>query len=147
MRYHVRMPYKDPERQLEYQRSWMARRRSDWIKAHGPCVDCGSSDNPEVDHADASTKVNHRVWSWSKARREAELAKCVVRCRACHARKTTSEGEHARGERHGHVKLTEEKIRAIRDSDLPKRQLGRIYGVDEKNIRKIKLGQIWSHLQ
>jgi hypothetical protein len=110
-------------------------------------VDCGSKEDLEADHAEASEKITHRVWSWSKARREAELGKCVVRCQKCHAAKTTAQGEHARGERHGNAKLTEDQIRQILVSSLPKRHLSRIYGVDEKTIRKIKLRQIWAHVQ
>ena len=62
--------------------------------ANGPCVKCGcwDLDQLEVDHIDPNTKVSHRVWSWSKERRENELAKCQVLCRACHLTKTCGEG-------------------------------------------------------
>lgn len=78
------MPYADKARQREYQRLWVARNRADWILAHGPCTACGSWNSLEVDHIDPSQKVNHRIWSWSPQRREAELAKCRVLCRKCH---------------------------------------------------------------
>ena len=99
------MPYKDPARQREYEREWVARRRREWLVANGPCVDCGNWDNPEVDHVDPSTKVTHNVWSWAKVRREAELAKCVVRCTDCHKKK--SSGEKLKGEDNPMSKLTE----------------------------------------
>lgn len=81
--------YGDEKR--EYQRHWLAERRSTWLKEHGPCVDCGVWDDLEVDHVDRETKVTHRVWSWSKARRDFELAKCVARCETCHQARTTSQ--------------------------------------------------------
>lgn len=100
------MPYKDKAAQSRYQSEWMKRRRLAWIDEHGPCVDCGGSDRLEVDHVDPALKVSHRVWSWAKARRDAELAKCVVRCYRCHKAKTkvdvmAAHGTRARYENHG----------------------------------------------
>lgn len=77
------MPYKDPEKQREYQREWHARRRAAWLLDKA-CVDCGSALELEIDHVDPSTKVHHNVWSWATERREDELSKCVVRCADCH---------------------------------------------------------------
>jgi hypothetical protein len=77
------MPYKDPERRREYQREWCARRRSAWLDGKY-CVDCGATDNLEVDHVNPQAKVSHRIWSWSQERRERELRLCVVRCEVCH---------------------------------------------------------------
>lgn len=82
------MPYKDKEKQREYQRQWMARRREEWLEANGPCQFCGSGEDLEVDHIDPEHKVSHRVWSWSKERREAELANCRVLCSDCHKERT-----------------------------------------------------------
>jgi hypothetical protein len=78
------VPYKDPEKRKEYARLWIAERRKEWFDENGPCVDCGSLDELELDHVDPSQKVTHRIWSWSKERRDNELSKCVIRCRACH---------------------------------------------------------------
>lgn len=88
------MPYKDPEKQREYARKWIAARRAEWL-ADKFCVVCGSTEELEVDHIDRATKVDHKVWSWSSARREAELAKCQVLCKSCHLKKTVEEGPHA----------------------------------------------------
>lgn len=84
------MPYKDPARQREFQRLWMAKRRSDWIAQNGPCVTCGSSENLEVDHIDPKTKCMspRAIWSRRAEDRMAELAKCQVLCRGCHSAKT-----------------------------------------------------------
>src|ERR1019366_1029928 len=57
--------------------------RMAWLSTHGPCA-CGSWLRLEVHHVDPSTKAGHTVWSWTSARREAELAKCVASCHTCH---------------------------------------------------------------
>lgn len=93
------MPYADPAARREYARLWMASRRAEWLAEHGPCGLCGSTDDLEIDHIDPDRKVSHRVWSWSAARREAELSKCQVLCRGCHAAK--SGRERAREIEHG----------------------------------------------
>lgn len=85
------MPYKDPNKQREYQRLMVARRRADWLEKNGPCVKCGSSKRLEVDHIDPSQKIEHRVWSWSEKRLQKELAKCQVLCHPCHLAKTISQ--------------------------------------------------------
>jgi len=88
----------------QYQREWIARRRQAWIDEHGPCVDCGSWNNPEVDHVDPTKKVHNAGTLWSLAldnpKRIAELAKCVVRCHDCHMNKTIKELGNTRAE-HG----------------------------------------------
>lgn len=95
------MGYKDPEKQRQYQREWMARRRQKWIDENGPCSKCGSPDDLQVDHLDPSQKINHRVWSWSSERREAELAKCQVLCNDCHVKKTCVENTGLPPYQHG----------------------------------------------
>lgn len=83
------MPYNDPERQKQYQRQWIARRRAVWF-ADKVCAGCGSTSSLELHHLDPSTKVTHRIWSWAKERREAELAKCQVLCFDCHLQKSVA---------------------------------------------------------
>lgn len=84
------MPYADPEKQRKFNREWLQKRRRAWIKKHGPCK-CGSRKSLEVDHIDRTTKVSHRVWSWRQERRDAELAKCEVKCKKCHTAKSGRE--------------------------------------------------------
>ena len=88
------MPYKNKEKQREYQRKWIAQRRQDWIDANGPCP-CGSSDRLEVDHIDRKLKTLEASWIWSRSQkvREKELANCQVLCYDCHLEKTISEIE------------------------------------------------------
>jgi 5-methylcytosine-specific restriction endonuclease McrA len=85
------MGYKDKEKQRAYQNAWAQQRRVDWLQENGPCVKCGSNIELEVDHIDASQKVAHRVWTWSKERRDEELNKCQVLCLECHKAKTKAD--------------------------------------------------------
>jgi 5-methylcytosine-specific restriction endonuclease McrA len=82
------MGYKDPNKQREFNRRWIAERKATWIKKNGPCVKCGSDKDLEVDHIDPATKTSHNVWSWTLERRNAELVKCQVLCYECHLNKT-----------------------------------------------------------
>lgn len=82
------MSYKDPEQQRAYMRKWMHDRRQAWLSVHGPCTQCRSRRRLEVHHRDPTQKVDHKVWSWTRERREAELAKCEVLCHRCHVKLT-----------------------------------------------------------
>lgn len=84
------MPYADPEQQARYQREWIAKRRADWFAGRA-CIDCGATSDLVVDHRDPKEKVDHKVWSWREDRREAELAKCDVRCDSCHRKRHADE--------------------------------------------------------
>jgi hypothetical protein len=66
-------------------------RRKKWFEENGPCVDCGSWERLELDHEDPAQKVSNQVWSWSDAKRTAELAKCKPRCYWCHKKKTATD--------------------------------------------------------
>lgn len=85
------MPLGSREEQTAYQSGYMAGRRTAWLEAHGPCVKCGGWERLEVDHVDPKHKVDHRVWSWARERREAELSKCQVLCYRCHKGKTAEQ--------------------------------------------------------
>jgi len=141
------MAYKDPEQQRAFQREWLARRRQAWIDEHGPCVDCGGSDRLEVDHIDPALKVSHSVWSWSKARRDAELAKCVVRCYRCHKKKSAT--EVPRGSATSFAVLTEGQVaearRLVRADGVSMTELGRRWGVKGDTVRKAAR-EGWSHI-
>lgn len=82
------MPYKDPEKQKEFQRNRLSARRRKWLEENGPCVICGSKEKLEVDHIDPATKVSHKVWSWSEKRLLEELKKCQVLCLEHHQQKS-----------------------------------------------------------
>ena len=83
------MPCANKYLQRRYQRLWLRRRRAAWIESQGGvCSNCGDPDRLEIHHTDPKAKVTHRIWSWSHARREAELAKCKVLCHDCHVAET-----------------------------------------------------------
>jgi hypothetical protein len=106
------VPYADPDAQREYQRRWVAARRAEWFAQNGPCVDCGTWENLELDHVSSAHKADNHVWSWRKERRDAELAKCVARCTSCHAAKSAL--EHPRGQGHCLAILPTEGIWELR---------------------------------
>lgn len=85
------MPYNTAEKKRAWGRRRYWRNRSAWLAENGPCVKCGASGELDVDHIDPEQKISNRVWSWGKARRLAELAKCQVLCVKCHAEKTAKE--------------------------------------------------------
>jgi hypothetical protein len=84
------VPFADKEKQREYARRWLAARRAAWF-AGKCCAFCGSVNNLELDHIDPAKKVAHRIWSWSAARREAELAKCRSLCDRCHKERSNAQ--------------------------------------------------------
>jgi|SRR5690625_24298 len=84
------MAYADGDRQREYQRNWMRKRREAYFNGKR-CEQCGSTQDLELDHIDPSKKLSHKIWSWSAKRRAAELSKCQVLCTDCHWKKTLSE--------------------------------------------------------
>ena len=79
------MPYKDKEKQKEYQRNWVANRRLQFFQDK-QCT-CGSTEKLELHHKDPLQKVSHRIWSWSESKRLKEIVKCEVLCENCHNKK------------------------------------------------------------
>jgi hypothetical protein len=144
------MPYKDKEKQLAYQREWIARQRREWIDANGPCVLCGSHQRLEVDHIDPSVKVTHNIWSWSRERRKKELVKCRVLCYECH--KTKSATEQLKGEDKTQSKLTEQDVMSIREEYQPRVRgcgygaLAKKYNVSKTTIQRILIRLKWKHI-
>ncbi len=59
----------------------------------GVCAnpDCEETENLHVDHIRREDKTSHRIWTWSRARRFAELAKCQLLCIYHHVEKTMAE--------------------------------------------------------
>lgn len=82
------MPYKDKDKQREYQRQWIKSRRLEYL-SDKCCAECGESNMLElhIHHKDPTQKVSHRIWSWSRVRRDEELLKCDVLCEPCHKKK------------------------------------------------------------
>lgn len=106
------MPYKDKERNREYQRKWwgnhkklqndrnrtLVRSKKAWIdtlKTGRVCMDCEQVYPPYVmdfDHRDGTTKVfgvsQMIAWNLSRVRILEEIAKCDLVCSNCHRIRT-----------------------------------------------------------
>ena len=142
----------DRERRLAYQAQWKRKRRATWFQENGPCIDCSSWENLELDHVDASLKVDHNVWSWSEVRLKAELAKCVPRCKRCHILKTVAAGElrPVRAERHPNAKLNAalvKEIRRIRDEEhLTFEAIGARFGLSRVTVNRVYNRTRWGHV-
>ena len=77
------MPYKDKDKQREYQLEWMKNRRYKYLGGRS-CEQCGSDYRLNIHHVNPEDKTSHCIWSWSEARIEAELEKCIILCDKCH---------------------------------------------------------------
>ncbi len=77
------MPYAEQAKRRKYARDWRRKRRMAFF-ADKTCYYCGSAGDLSLHHLDPLTKTDHNIWSWSRKRREAEIAKCKVLCRLCH---------------------------------------------------------------
>ncbi len=96
------VPYKDKQKQGEYQRAWMRKRRAHYLQGE-KCKYCNSKENLQIHHVNPDVKESHRIWSWAKKRLEAELAKCIVLCQRCHneIHNPPEHGSRTRYEAHG----------------------------------------------
>lgn len=135
----------------KYQLEWMRKRRQDWIDENGPCVHCGSDQDLEVDHIDASTKVwtPAKIWSRKQEDRDAELAKCQVLCEDCHKKKTLKSREHARGEAMNLNVLNKELViyvRQLRASGMTYSQIEKETGVHKDTVRSAVDRKTWKHI-
>jgi hypothetical protein len=90
------MPYKDPKKQKEFQRLWIAARRALFFQdkhcrkhaEDGVLV----MTNLQLDHEDPKKKWSHRIWSYSWEKIMKEVAKCQILCDECHFNKTQEDG-------------------------------------------------------
>jgi hypothetical protein len=88
-------PILNAEARRRHNREWIAKRRAEFF-ADKICTDCGATKQLELDRHDSAERVNHRIWSWSTARREVELANHEIRCASCRRKRLA-----ARQTRHG----------------------------------------------
>lgn len=88
------VPYKDKERQREFQRNWIVSKRTEYF-AGKVCASCGSTKELELDHIDPTKKKYNPALLWGMSvnnpSRIEELAKCQVLCVECHKNKTIKE--------------------------------------------------------
>lgn len=130
----------------DYQRKWIARRRSKWIEENGPCVKCGSYNNLEVDHVNPEEKEYNisQIWSRKEEIRDKELAKCQVLCHDCHKEKSKKDlSLSLSGTSNPAAKLTLEQIESIRNSTDKVANLAKEYNVHKRTIYKIRSGERW----
>lgn len=92
--------YSNKEKQREYQRQWIAKRRAKYLEGKS-CVVCSSTDSLELDHMFPNEKAYNpsALWSMSETnpKRIAELSKCQILCAKCHAKKTLKDIENRVG--------------------------------------------------
>jgi 5-methylcytosine-specific restriction endonuclease McrA len=133
------------EKKRAYQRTWLAARRASYV-AGQRCVHCGSLEKLELDHIDSTAKAaswSHAIWSWTKARLEAELAKCQWLCHVCHLKKSIADW---RRNPNSAPPLSDDAIREIRASHETSKVVGRRFGVDGSTIRRIRRRERYQHV-
>ncbi|MGE3600513.1 MAG: HNH endonuclease, partial [Dehalococcoidia bacterium] len=67
--------------------------------------------------------------------------------RGSHARNMRDRNQarrQARGERHGHAKLTAAQVTAIRAATGTPTEIGRRFGLSRSHVANIRAGRIWS---
>jgi 5-methylcytosine-specific restriction endonuclease McrA len=146
--------YKDRETRNRYQLEWIKRRRLAWITENGPCEECGSQEDLEVDHRDPGQKLLQPAVLWSMSphnrKRIDELLKCRVLCKECHTEKTNLELQETRqGELNWNTNLTEEDVRDIRrlrGEGLTYTQIAVQFQLSKSGVANICKFARWTHV-
>lgn len=128
------------EEKRRYQREWFAKRRAEGIEyLGGKCVNCYSTENLQMDHKNPDEKIHHRIWSWSRDKRFAELDKCQLLCPSCHSEKTRRNGERGK---HG---LTDERyqevVNLLAEGKLSQAAIGKQLGIGQSTVSRINTGE------
>ena len=92
--------WKRPEWREKYniwRRKVYKQRREEYF-ADKVCIKCGSGTFLEIHHVEKHKKISHKIWMWSKDRREKELKKCVVLCDTHHNRHHAEEKKNAKSQ-------------------------------------------------
>ena len=66
------------------QRTWLTKRREEFLTPMGPCYFCGGTERLTIHHINPEEKISHKIWSWTVERIKEELKKCIVLCEDCH---------------------------------------------------------------
>lgn len=69
---------KDKEKQRQFQRDWVAKRRSDFF-ADKHCAKCGATENLQLSRLKSGPSLRG-IWSWSAERRAEVLKQCQLLC-------------------------------------------------------------------
>lgn len=77
-------------------RRYHERRQEALMLLGGTCVRCGTDEDLNFDHIDASQKAFSigKMWSVSREKFLSEIAKCQILCAPCHRNKTREYGDH-----------------------------------------------------
>lgn len=94
----------------KYKRKRRAERRNAFFEGKA-CIDCGSTENLELDHRNPVEKASHHIWFWGEDRLAAETAKCDIRCHACHKERHREISRERARERHGTITKYKEGCR------------------------------------
>lgn len=71
----------------------------------------------------------------------------ILGTRGDNNRDTRNRDRHARGERHGHARLTDAQVLDIFHADgVSQTALAKAYGVSQSVISRIRLGKVWTHV-
>jgi transposase-like protein len=137
-----------PEAQREFQRNWLAARRSAWFSGK-VCVSCGTTENLQLHHKDRKMKVSHNVWSWRQERRDTELAKCEVRCADCHRSFHSEHNDYCNPTpiENRNFKWTPEQVKQIRvlaEQRIPSRKIAKIVDIPRSTVYNIIERKIWA---
>lgn len=92
---------KDLESKRKYQREWVAARRAEFFEGKS-CANCNSTNRLELHHLNPEEKIGHAIFSWSKERRDIEIAKCQILCNKCHREETSKQQRTAI---HGSIRM------------------------------------------
>jgi 5-methylcytosine-specific restriction endonuclease McrA len=129
------MPY-SREEMREYMRAYRERRMADARqRLGGCCANCGSTEDLHFDHIDPASKAKAitQLLHASRARFEAELAKCQLLCGDCHRVKTRAGKEI-------HHKLTQDQADELRHkaaAGMSQRALAAEYGIHQSTAWSI----------
>lgn len=125
------------DKKRAYQREWIANRRAKYLIGKS-CVDCGTTENLEFDHIDPTTKWKHNFWSYREEIIQAELEKCVTRCKTHHLEKTLKNKETSKfGEDHPQSKVSDEVVseaRIMYSSGMSPKDISRELGLNYKTV-------------
>jgi hypothetical protein len=142
---------KTKEAQKEYQRKWVAARRSNYM-LDKICARCEGTESLNVHHKDRTLKISHNIWSWSEEKRNEELKKCEVLCRDCHVKHHKADGafQGMLGVTPKSAKLNSEivlEIRRLKSLKISNTKIGLQLKIPRQTIDDVVSGKSWSWVQ
>lgn len=139
----------------EYHQKYYANRKQEYVDLlGGRCIKCGSKDNLEFDHIDKNSRkfIIIKILKRKKEIVLKELKKCQLLCSICHRKKSGKEnqcGGRVKGEKSNLAKLSDNEVIEIKkrlNNEESCSSIAKKYGVTSMNIRCIKNGKSWRHI-